>query len=127
MAGNRKGRRLTLEGREYRWSLRGHRELADGHHYQRLTVVSATSTGQALHVLVRLASPWLYVQEWAHLEQKPGLILSGIGPGWVARVVELARAAGWDAGVPGPTLEFILVDNQRLIPLVAWNHSSGVS
>lgn len=127
MSGNRKARRLTLKGREYRWSLRGHRELTDGQCFQLLTVVSADSTGQALHVLVPLLTPWSFVQERMPPEQRDGLVMRGVGPGWVSGLVQLALSAGWNPVMSGPTLEFILVEGRGLVPLTEWSRSKGSS
>lgn len=129
MAGHGGGRLLFLDGHAYQWSVRGRRELANGHGYRVLTVVDASFTRQALHVLVRHDDPWLHASELARArsegpaEEQPDLVTRGIGSGLVSRVVAMARAAGWDSGKPGPTLEFVLVDDQRLIPLAELEQS----
>ena len=108
-------RLLTVEGVPYRWSLQGRRESPEGAAYRLLTVVWAEATRQALHVRIRHDDPWLHVGD----VEASALETRSVGPGLVARVVTLARAAGWEPEKRGPTLELLLEEDARLVSLDA--------
>jgi hypothetical protein len=80
-----------------------------------LTLHHAEKTCQVLHVLVRLDDPWLSTPS------DGPLVTRTITPSLVARVVSLALEAGWAPEQPGTTLEFVLVDDARLVPLADWS------
>ncbi|NOK14413.1 hypothetical protein [Corallococcus exercitus] len=106
-------RLLTVDGVAYRWSLQGRRAGPEGRAYRLLTVVWAEATRQALHVRVRHDDPWLHFNDG----DTSGLVTRSVGPGLVARVVVMARGLGWTPEERGPTLEFVLEDDARLVPL----------
>ena len=106
-------RLLTVDGVTYRWSLQGQRDAPDGTGWRLLTVVWADATRQALHVRVRLDDPWLHVNGG----DLSGLVTRLVGPGLVARVIAMARGLGWKPEERGPTLEFFLEDDARLVPV----------
>jgi hypothetical protein len=117
------GRLITVEGTPYRWSVRGERKLGDGKQYRLLSLVGDEATGQVVQVLLRHDDPWVHFSDTAHSGKTPEeleLVLRTIKPGLVARVIELVRARGWVASRPGTTLEFVYVDDQRLVPLAEW-------
>ncbi|RKG74884.1 hypothetical protein D7W82_37415 [Corallococcus sp. CA049B] len=109
------GRPLTVDGVSYRWSLQGQRDAPKGLAWRLLTVVWAEATRQALHVRVRHDDPWLHVGD----RDKSGLVMRSVGPGLVARVIAMARDLGWKPEERGPTLEFVLEDDARLVPLAS--------
>ncbi|MGE6760997.1 hypothetical protein ACQKGO_23455 [Corallococcus interemptor] len=106
-------RLLMVDGVAYRWSLQGRRDAPDGTAWRLLTVVWGDATRQALHVRVRHDNPWFYIG----YSQAPGLATRRVGSGLVARVVTLARGLGWKPEEHGPTLEFFLEDDERLVPV----------
>ena len=108
-------RLLTVEGVPYRWSLQGRRESPEGVAWRLLTVVWAEATRQALHVRIRHDDPWLHVGDVEVSE----LVTRSVSPDLVARVVTLARAAGWAPEKRGPTLKFLLEEDARLVALDA--------
>ncbi|NPC52669.1 hypothetical protein D7X99_27005 [Corallococcus sp. AB032C] len=105
-------RLLTVNGVSYRWSLRGRRDPSEGTGWRLLTVVWAESTRQALHVRVRHDDPWLHADDG----DMTGLVTRDVGPDLVARVIVMARDLGWKPEERGPTLEFVLEDDARLVP-----------
>ncbi|RKH48729.1 hypothetical protein [Corallococcus llansteffanensis] len=106
-------RLLTVEGVSYRWRLQGRSESLGGLAHRLLTVMWAEATRQALHVWIRHDDPWLHVGE----VDVSALETRSVGPGLVARVVTLARAAGWEPEKRGPTLKFLLEEDARLVAL----------
>ncbi|RKG82321.1 hypothetical protein D7W79_02760 [Corallococcus exercitus] len=107
------GRLLTVNGVSYRWSLRGRHDGPEGTSWRLLTVVWAEATRQVLHVRVRHDDPWLHVNDG----DMSGLVTRDVGPGLVARVVEMAWGLGWAPLERGPTLTFVLEDDARLVPV----------
>ncbi|NOK22895.1 hypothetical protein [Corallococcus carmarthensis] len=115
------GRLLTVNGVSYRWRLQGRRDGPEGTAWRLLTVVWAEATRQALHVRVRHDDPWLHINDG----DASGLVTRDVGPGLVARVVEMARGLGWTPQERGPTLKFALEDDARLVPVTASREPHG--
>jgi hypothetical protein len=120
MTGRSTKRLIAVGGQEYSWSFGRKVRLYEGKPHHLLTVVDAARTQQALHVLVRHDDPWLHFAELAHSRAQDknmdALVTRPMTPALVARIITLAREAGWDCRRAGPSLEFVLAGDARLIP-----------
>ncbi|MBN9687840.1 MULTISPECIES: hypothetical protein [unclassified Corallococcus] len=106
-------RLLIVNDVTYRWNFQRKRVVLEGTAWRLLTVVWAEATRQALHVRVRHDDPWLHVDDG----DTSGLVTRDVGPGLVARVIEMARGLGWSPEKRGSTLKFVLEDDARLVPV----------
>lgn len=98
MALPKKGsRRITVEGRAFRWSIRPKPTYAQGAFASPMAfaVEAAERPGRALHVKLALPRP----DNW--LEQTT----SPVTPSDVEKFIRRALAAGWNPQEPGPPFE----------------------